>query len=67
MYGGSSAPSGDAKQVRLRRQILTSSKGLLDPPVAGLSQDKLSHDEVLEVGKKGAADFARLVKTAFGI
>ena len=29
---------------------------------AGLSQEKLSHQEVLDVGKKAAADFARLFK-----
>jgi purine-nucleoside phosphorylase len=28
---------------------------------AGLSKEKLSHDEVLETGKKAAADFARLI------
>jgi len=31
---------------------------------AGLSQEKLSHQEVLEVGKKSAADFARLLRAA---
>jgi purine-nucleoside phosphorylase len=30
---------------------------------AGLSKEKLSHQEVLEVGKKAAADFARLLKS----
>ena len=32
---------------------------------AGLSQEKLSHAEVLEVGKKAAADFAKLLRLAF--
>lgn len=32
---------------------------------AGLSKDKLSHDEVLEVGKKAAENFARLLRAAF--
>ena len=31
---------------------------------AGLSKEKLSHEEVLEVGKKSAADFARLLLAA---
>ncbi len=31
---------------------------------AGLSKESLSHEEVLEVGKKAAADFARLLKAA---
>ncbi len=31
---------------------------------AGLSKEKLSHEEVLEVGKKAAADFARLLNDA---
>jgi len=31
---------------------------------AGLSKEKLSHEEVLEVGKKAAANFARLLSTA---
>jgi len=31
---------------------------------AGLSKEPLSHGEVLEVGKKAAADFARLLKNA---
>jgi purine-nucleoside phosphorylase len=31
---------------------------------AGLSKEKLSHEEVLEVGKKAAADFARLLSVA---
>ena len=31
---------------------------------AGLSNEKLSHEEVLEVGKKAAADFARLLAVA---
>jgi purine-nucleoside phosphorylase len=31
---------------------------------AGLSKEKLSHEEVLKVGKKAAADFARLLKDA---
>ena len=31
---------------------------------AGLSQDKLSHQEVLEVGKKAAANFAKLLTAA---
>jgi len=31
---------------------------------AGLSKEKLSHGEVLEVGKKAAADFARLLRGA---
>jgi hypothetical protein len=30
-----------------------------------LSNEKLSHHEVLEVGKKAAADFARLLSQAF--
>ncbi len=30
----------------------------------GLSKEKFSHPEVLEVGKKSAADFARLLKAA---
>jgi purine-nucleoside phosphorylase len=29
---------------------------------AGLSQEKLSHEEVLEVGKKAATNFARLLQ-----
>ena len=32
---------------------------------AGLSKEKLSHQEVLEVGKKAAAHFARLLRAAF--
>jgi hypothetical protein len=31
---------------------------------AGLSKEKLSHDEVLGVGKKAAADFRRLLNAA---
>jgi purine-nucleoside phosphorylase len=31
---------------------------------AGLSKEKLSHQEVLEVGKKAAADFDRLLRAA---
>src|SRR6266576_6623769 len=31
--GGSAAPSGDVKLMRLRRHYLASSKGLLDPPL----------------------------------
>jgi purine-nucleoside phosphorylase len=31
---------------------------------AGLSKEKLSHQEVLEVGKKAAANFARLIRAA---
>jgi purine-nucleoside phosphorylase len=31
---------------------------------AGLSQEKLSHEEVLEVGKRAAADFAKLLRAA---
>src|SRR6266480_6073831 len=31
---------------------------------AGLSKEKLSHEEVLEVGKQAAADFSRLLKIA---
>src|SRR5205807_7398185 len=31
---------------------------------AGLSEEKLSHEDVLEVGKKAAADFARLFKAS---
>ncbi|HEY6070528.1 MAG TPA: purine-nucleoside phosphorylase [Chthoniobacterales bacterium] len=34
---------------------------------AGLSQEKLNHQEVLEVGTKAAADFARLLRTALSI
>jgi purine nucleoside phosphorylase len=34
---------------------------------AGLSKEKLSHQEVLEVGKKAAADFARLLQAALSI
>jgi purine-nucleoside phosphorylase len=30
---------------------------------AGLSKEKLSHEDVLEVGKRAAADFARLLQT----
>jgi purine-nucleoside phosphorylase len=30
---------------------------------AGLSQEKLSHEDVLEVGKRAASDFARLLQT----
>jgi purine-nucleoside phosphorylase len=33
---------------------------------AGLSKEKVSHDGVLEIGKNAAADFARLLKKAFG-
>jgi purine-nucleoside phosphorylase len=32
---------------------------------AGLTKEKLSHEEVLEVGKKAAADFTKLLQTAF--
>jgi purine nucleoside phosphorylase len=32
---------------------------------AGLSPEKLSHEEVLEVGKKAAGDFARLLQAVF--
>jgi purine-nucleoside phosphorylase len=32
---------------------------------AGLSKEKLSHEEVLEVGKKAAANFSRLLDAAF--
>ena len=32
---------------------------------AGLSKEKLSHEDVLEVGKKAAADFARLLRASF--
>jgi purine-nucleoside phosphorylase len=32
---------------------------------AGLSREKLSHEEVLQVGKKAATDFARLIEAAF--
>ena len=31
---------------------------------AGLSKEKLSHEDVLEVGKKAAAEFARLLKAS---
>jgi len=31
---------------------------------AGLSQEKPSHDEVLQTGKTSAADFSRLLQTA---
>src|SRR5207244_12921852 len=31
---------------------------------AGISKEKLSHDEVLEIGESAAADFARLLKDA---
>jgi purine-nucleoside phosphorylase len=31
---------------------------------AGLSKEKLSHEEVLEVGKRAAADFAKLLRAA---
>jgi purine-nucleoside phosphorylase len=34
---------------------------------AGLSKEKLSHEEVLEVGKRAAAAFARLLKTALSL
>jgi purine-nucleoside phosphorylase len=33
---------------------------------AGLPQEKLSHQEVLEVGRKAAADFAKLLQAALG-
>ena len=34
---------------------------------AGLSKEKLSHEEVLEVGKKAAADFARLLQLSHSL
>jgi purine-nucleoside phosphorylase len=34
---------------------------------AGLSKEKLSHEEVLEVGRKAAADFARFLQKAFPV
>jgi hypothetical protein len=37
MPGGSAAPPGDANEMRLRRLIMTSSKGLLDPPKVTLA------------------------------
>ncbi|MEY2479486.1 MAG: purine-nucleoside phosphorylase [Verrucomicrobiota bacterium] len=33
---------------------------------AGLSKEKLSHEEVLAIGKSSAQDFAKLLDTAFG-
>jgi purine-nucleoside phosphorylase len=32
---------------------------------AGLSKEKFSHDEVLEVGKKAATNFAKLIGLSF--
>jgi purine nucleoside phosphorylase len=40
--------------------------GCLKNLATGLSQEKLSYDEVLEVGKKAAADFARLLQKPLG-
>jgi purine-nucleoside phosphorylase len=34
---------------------------------AGLSKEKLSHEEVLEVGRKATADFARFLQKAFPV
>ncbi len=34
---------------------------------AGLSKEKLSHEEVLEVGKKTATDFVKLLSAALSI
>jgi len=33
---------------------------------AGISSAKLTHDEVLETGKKAATDFTRLLSAFFG-
>ena len=44
--GGSAAPPGDAKQMRLCRLILTSSTGLLDPPATSMSHNQTHRREL---------------------
>jgi len=38
--------------------------GCLTNLAAALSKEKLSHEEVLEIGKGAASDFARLLSSA---
>src|SRR5206468_7897759 len=69
--GGSAAPPGDAKQMRLCRLILTSSTGLLDPPATSMSHNqthrrnftgKISEAETL---RTGADEYTLVIHSSF--
>jgi hypothetical protein len=59
---------GFAAQINIQRGTARStycrSFSCLTNLAAGLSKEKLTHEEVLETGNEAAADFARLLRAA---